>query len=512
MTRATGGIEGRAGPAVPPREARHGPEGRVVRVAGADAGRLRAAVDGVCDELGLPGSFPPEVERAARDAAARAVADGRPDRTDLHLVTVDPPGSRDLDQALHIARSGDGFVVHYAVADVAAFVGPGDPVDEEAHARGETLYGGVRSIPLHPRVLSEGAGSLLPGVDRPAILWRLDLDGQGALAATHVARATVRSRDRLDYERAQAVVDEGATHPAGLHLLGRVGALLRAREVARGGVSLPMPEQVVERDGGRWRLAFRRMLDVERWNAQISLLTGMAGARLMLDGGIGVLRTLPAADPAEPRRLRRTARALGIAWPDEVGYPDMVHALDPARPADAAMLAASARLLRGSGYTAFDGAAPEDAEHAGLAAHYAHVTAPLRRLVDRYALEVCVALCAGEPVPDWVRARLPGLPGTMRSSARRAGAFEGAVLNLVEAVVLEPHLGERFRGVVVERDPRRPERGAVVIADPAIEARVDGDAPLPVGSAQEVVLTEADPATRRVRFAWPGATDQPPHA
>lgn len=479
--------------------------GRIVRVAGAHAGRLRPAVDALRDELGLPEGFPPEVERAAHEAAGRRGDDGRPDRTDLHLVTVDPKGSRDLDQALHIARTDRGHVVHYAVADVAAFVRPGDPVDAEAHARGETLYGGVRSIPLHPRVLSEHAASLLPGVDRPAILWRLDLDTRGALTGTHVSRATVRSREQLDYEGAEALANAAEPHPAGLDLLGEVGERLRAREVARGGVSLPMPEQVVSVDGDRWGLAFRRMLDVERWNAQISLLTGIAGARMMLAGGVGVLRTLPAADPEEIRRLRRTACALGIDWAEGVGYPDMVHGLDPARPADAAMLAASARLLRGSGYTAFEGAAPEDAEHAGLATHYAHVTAPLRRLVDRYALEICVALCAGEPVPDWVRARLTDLPGTMRRSGQRAGAFEGAVLNLVEAAVLEPHVGKRFHGVVVERDPRRPERGDVVIAEPAIEARVHGDAPLPLGTEQEVMLTEAEVPARRVRFEWSSA-------
>jgi exoribonuclease R len=388
---------------------------------------------------------------------------------------------------------------------VAAFVRPGDPVDAEAHERGETLYGADGSIPLHPRVLSEGAASLLPGEVRPAILWRLRLDGDGKLTGTHVERALVRSRERLSYEEAEARIAEGGAHPAGLTLLGEVGERLRAQEVARGGVSLPMPEQVVSVRGERWSLSFRRMLDVERWNAQVSLLTGIAAARLMIDGGIGVLRTLPAPEAEAMHRLRRTARALGISWPEERGYPEMVHALDPARPADAAMLAASARMLRGSGYVAFEGPVPDGAEHAGLATHYAHVTAPLRRLVDRYALEICVALCAGDPVPEWVRDRFADLPGTMRRSGQRAGQYEGAVLNLVEAAVLEAHVGERFRGVVVERDPRRPERGDVVIAEPAIEARVHGDGPLPVGREEDIVLAEADIAARRVRFSWAGS-------
>ena len=79
------------------------------------------------------------------------------DRTDLELITIDPAGSRDLDQALHIARGQRGeFVISYAIADVAAFVRPGDPIDLEAHRRGTTLYAPDCRTPLHPPVLSEG--------------------------------------------------------------------------------------------------------------------------------------------------------------------------------------------------------------------------------------------------------------------------------------------------------------------------------------------------------------------
>jgi exoribonuclease R len=79
----------------------------------------------------------------------------------------------DLDQALHVDRAGDGFRVHYAIADVAAFVTAGDAIDVEAHKRGETLYGADAKIPLHPKVLSEDAASLLPDQMRPALLWTI---------------------------------------------------------------------------------------------------------------------------------------------------------------------------------------------------------------------------------------------------------------------------------------------------------------------------------------------------
>ena len=99
--------------------------------------------------MDLPDAFPPGVEAAAAEAAAHPRLPAL-DRTDLPLVTIDPPGAMDLDQALHVARDGDGFVVHYAIADVAAFVRAGDPIDLEAHRRGQTLYGAASNIPLHP--------------------------------------------------------------------------------------------------------------------------------------------------------------------------------------------------------------------------------------------------------------------------------------------------------------------------------------------------------------------------
>ncbi|MDP1807413.1 MAG: RNB domain-containing ribonuclease, partial [Acidimicrobiales bacterium] len=153
---------------------------------------------GLREELGLGGDFPPEV-LAEAEAAARGPRMPDLDRTDLTLFTLDPEGSRDLDQAVAIERRPGGYRVHYAIADVAAFVSAGGALDAEAHRRGVTLYAPDRNVPLHPEVLSAGAGSLLPGQLRPALLWTFDLDADGALLTTDVRRARVRSRRQLSY-------------------------------------------------------------------------------------------------------------------------------------------------------------------------------------------------------------------------------------------------------------------------------------------------------------------------
>ena len=479
------------------------PSNRVVKVRSTgdsvSAQQMREGIAAIQQELELSASFPESVEAAAAEAAANPRLPEL-DRTDIELVTIDPESARDLDQAMHIERSGDGYVVHYAIADVAAFVRPGDPVDVEANRRGETYYGADSKVPLHPTVLSEGAASLLPDQVRPALLWTIQVDDVGEGIDVQVERALVRSRAKLSYEGVQAEIDAGTASEL-VGLLKEVGELRLAREAARGGVSLPLPEQeLVETGEGHWELEFRRMLPVESWNAQISLLTGMAAASLMVYARVGILRTLPPADPRDVKRLHRTARALGIDWPAEQLYPDFIRSLDPSRPTHAAMVVACTRLLRGAGYVTFNGELPEQAQHSALASEYAHVTAPLRRLVDRYAGEVCVALCAGTDVPDWVVSAMAELPDTMAGSGRRANQYENAVVDLCEAELLHDRVGERFAAVVVDLDEKDPRKGDITIQDPAVEATVIGTADLPLGEEVSVELVSADPRTRDVEF------------
>jgi len=474
---------------------------RVVRVHAEDAVGARTLRDGIAriqTELKVTPDFPPEVEEAARRAAEQPRLPDL-DRTDIAFVTIDPQGSMDLDQALHLERDGDGYVVHYAIADVAAFIEAGDPIDVAANERGETLYGAGSTVPLHPLVLSEGAASLLPDEVRPALLWTIKVDDTGEGTDVQVERARVRSTAKLDYRTVQEAIDDG-TASGSLMLLKEVGELRLEREAARGGISLPLPEQEVHVEGDQWRLEFRSLTPAENWNAQISLLTGFAAAAMMVYARVGLLRTLPPPARRDVQRLHRTARGLHIEWPAEQLYPDFIRTLDPGKPNQAAMVTACTRLLRGSGYIGFDGEVPADPVHAALASEYAHVTAPLRRLGDRYAGEICVALSAGTEVPGWVLEKLHVVPDNMRDSGRRAHQYESAVLDLVEAGVLQHRVGETFEGVVVDLDDRDDHRGTVTIQEPAIEARVTGPSTLPLGTDVQVKLTQADLTSRAVGF------------
>lgn len=457
---------------------------RLTREAGSD---LAAALAAIRTELGLPTGFPPAVEQEAASAAASPVLPEL-DLTDIPFLTIDPAGSTDLDQALAIEREGSGWRVFYAIADLPAFVTPGGAIDAEARLRGQTLYAADGRIPLHPPVISEGAASLLPDVVRGAYVWEIVLDAAGRETSVRVRLARVRSRRQWSYPEAQEAVGSDAT----MGMLRDVGEARLVLESERGGASLATPEILVVRTADGYGLERREQLPVESWNAQLSLLTGMAAARMMLDGGIGVLRTMPPAEPDAITRFRRQTLALGIPWTGDEAYGDYLRRLPLDEPAALAIRHAAAGLFRGASYRAFDGEPPDDTLQAAIGAPYAHVTAPLRRLVDRFGLEVCRALSAGEGVPSWVREALPELPSAMGHSASTSGRLDRRSLDTVEAALLAPHLGAEFDAVALSDS-------TVQLVDPAVEAAVDG-APEP-GTAVRVRLTAADVPSGAVRFA-----------
>jgi exoribonuclease R len=461
---------------------------------------LALPFDALRQELGVPD---------AHGAAALAEAGMPPrgaaghDALDVPFVTIDPEGSMDLDQALHIERRrGGGYRVHYAIADVAAFVAPGGALDAEVHRRVQTLYFPDEKIPLHPAVLSESAASLLPGHNAPALLWQFDLDAEGRVIATELRRALVRSRAKLDYATVQRQIDAGTAEEP-VALLKDIGLLRERLEIERGGISLKVPEQEIVKRDGAYSLIYRAPLPADGWNAQVSLLTGMAAADIMIAAGTGILRTLPTAPGGAVARLRRSAEALRIDWPHHVSYAELVRSLDPNNPRYAAFLQDCTTLLRGAGYSAFRGGElPSPAVHAAVADEYTHCTAPLRRLVDRYAGELCVAAVAGQEPPDWAVAALDVLPKEMAEGSKRANTVERECVDIAEAALLKERIGDVFDAFVVDVREHEPTVGTVHLEDPAVVARIEGgEVKLPLGERLRVRLTQADPGSAKVLFA-----------
>ena len=411
-------------------------------------------------------------------------------------MAIDPPGSRDLDQAYHGERTSTGFTVHYAIADVAAFVEPGGPLDQESRSRGVTYYSPDRRCSLYPEILSEGAASLLEDSARQALLWTISLDNDGALIDARLERARVRVRAAVSYSLVQEQLDNGSAEES-ISLLRTIGLLRQRQERDRGGVSLNLPGQEVVRSGDSWELRYDHSLAVEGWNAQISLLTGIAAADLMVQHGTGLLRTLPPPARDVVDELRTQALVLGVAWPEEMEYPEFIRSLRPEVPSEIALLNQATGVLRGAGYLAFQDTTPDHAEHCAIASTYAHVTAPLRRMADRYVNEILLAICADRPLPTWALEALPDLPSELDRARSRESSLERATVDWVEATTMRHRIGETFPAVVTRR--LDDEKVRAQLLSPAVIAKVR-DSKVTPGSEVDLTLTDADPSSRRVVF------------
>ncbi len=435
----------------------------------------------------VPDGFPPNVLAAAERAAARTPSE-HADWTDRPFVTLDPAGSTDLDQGFAIEAAGDAFILHYAIADIGWFVDPDGPIADEAWRRGETLYLPDGKANLYPPVLSQGAASLLPDGPRPAVVFSVRVDADGAVVLDAVTRAVIHSRAKLAYAN---VID--ADLPQGFATL--TDRLIRA-EAARGAARIDPPEQEVAHDAdGHLTLTFRIRHASEDRNAALSLACNMAVAQLLMAHGTGLFRVMDEPDDHAVARLRLTARALGIDWPGSATLAQIERTLDPTNPRHATLMLAIRRAGNGASYRVF--AEGETPWHAAVAAPYAHATAPLRRLADRYVVEAALAVANSRAVPAHVAAAFPRLPKVMARADSRAGQIDRAVINMAEAALLSGREGKLFDAVVTGIEARGAD---IQLSALPVTARLD-PAGLTPGDRVTVRLTGTDVARRSIAFA-----------
>ena len=461
-------------------------------------------------DFDVPGPHPVEAEVAAEAAAARPFdvvsstvsSPGRwqhVDRTDIDFRTLDPASSTDLDQAFAVSLAGDDVLLHYAIADVGWFVRPGDPIDREAWKRGSTVYLPDGRAGLHPERIAEDAGSLLPGSPKPAIVFTVRVASDGGVRLDGTERAMIRNRAKLAYA---TVTPEDL--PAAFPELSR---RIEIAEAARGAGRIQWPEQEVVRVDGGFDLRFRPRNDAENQNAAMSLATNMAIADALWEAETGLFRTMPPVDDRHVRRLRHTAHAFGLEWPQGMSLGVFENSLPRDDQRTSAFQLAIRRAAGGASYTPYSEFAraggPENGGvkagkpwHSALAATYVHATAPLRRLADRYVIEATLAISNGRDVPDEVEAAFAELPGAMQRGSTVANRVDRAAIDLAEAILLQGRVGEVFDAVVTDED----DRGArLQISDPAVVSRVVARNVDP-GDDLRVKLIGVDVDERRIDF------------
>ena len=447
---------------------------------------LAAGLAKIRTEFHVPDGFPPDAMALAQTAAKR-VPNQHADRTAMPFVTLDPATSTDLDQAFSIEASGSDLLLHYAIADVAWFVEDGDAIDLEAWARGETLYLPDGKAGLYPPVLAEGAASLLPSGPRPAVIFTVRIAPDGPVKLDGAERAIIQSRAKLAYDSVQA-----ADVPAGFAELAR---RMAANEERRGASRVDPPEQEVEQlADGTFQLSFRPLLQSEQDNAALSLAANMAIADAMLAHRTGLFRVMAPPDASKVQRLRSAARALGLSWPPSTSLRDYQRTLDASNKQQAALMLEIRRAGSGASYQPYqEGVVPW---HEAMAATYAHATAPLRRLADRYVVRCTLAIANGQPVPQAVTDAFARLPKIMGRAGARASQINHAAIDLAEAVMLKGREGETFKAVVTDVVDQRVR---VQLSDMPVVANVKASGSRQ-GDGLTLKLVSANPDQRSVVF------------
>jgi ribonuclease R len=457
------------------------PEIRIERRFG-PRGAPRAEEDALLWREGLAVAHPQAALAEAEERVHAVLHETDPRRVDrraVPFVTVDPATAEDHDDALFAQPLADGGTRAFvAIADVSAFVPAGGALDLEARRRGTSIYLPGRVVPMLPPILSNHAASLVPGEDRPAMVLELDLDAEARVRSHRVELATIRSRAKLTYEEASAVLgDDDATksNPAAAHgdalrVLDRLAQRLRERRRERGAIAVDAPEVIVETDAATG-LPLRihraendpRLSRAHQLVEELMLLANETIAGSLHDRQARALfRVHDAPSDARAMRLVEAARRQGIELDASIALDATTLRDLLRRTSDPALRDALSALLLG----AMPGAlyATHRQDHFALASdHYVHFTSPIRRYADLTIHRAIRAMATGEPAAaDEVD------PLELNRIQQRARAIQREVGDLYAALLMSDRVGQTYVGTIV----RVLKRQWVVALDaPAVGVR-----------------------------------------
>jgi len=435
-----------------------GPMGRVETVLG-KSGEPGVDILSVIHDHGLPLAFPDNVVSAARDAVVRRRQEGgehRTDRRDLHVFTIDPADAKDHDDALSIQSLGDeSWEVGIHIADVSHFVRAGDEVDLEAFKRGTSVYLVDRVIPMLPHELSTDACSLLPETDRFAVSVFATVDSAGRIRDSRFERTEIRSRHKLSYEEAQAVLDnKKAIDPEtdeALRSLATLAEILREKRKDRGSLDFDLPEaRVLLGDGGKPVSILRiKRLESHRLVEAFMLLANEIVAHEAEQKRLPILYRVHEPPPTDKMLELQTllGRLSYRVSRGKISQKDLQAVLKQVggRPEEKLV---STVILRSMSRARYD---TRNLGHYGLASDwYTHFTSPIRRYPDLWLHRVLVhALVEGRAVPeDWKGEGLKEKAQRCSVRERVAEVAERESVDLKKVEYMERYLGDEFSGTV----------------------------------------------------------------
>ncbi|WP_366656664.1 ribonuclease R [Fodinicurvata sp. EGI_FJ10296] len=412
----------------------------------------------------IPTAFPDAALRQASDSAVPPL-EGRTDLRTLPLVTIDGADARDFDDAVHACPDDkpdnpDGWLITVAIADVAAYVPAGSPLDTEAFNRGNSCYFPNRVVPMLPEALSNGVCSLVPGEDRACIAVRMRIASSGRLLDHRFMRGLMRSQARLTYEQVQSArngLPDDTTSSLGESVIdplyGAFSALAAARD-ARGTLDLDLPEHVVSivEDGPAAGtvagIGLRARLDSHKLIEEFMIAANVAAAETLVGKRVPCLfRVHDSPDQTRLEALREFLQPLGYSLKaGPVERPGaFAHILSQASGRPEADVV-NQMILRSQAQANYS---PDNIGHFGLALpQYAHFTSPIRRYADLTVHRGLIrALGLGpDGAPDAELERLEPIGEHISLTERRAAQAERDAVDRFVAAYLGDRVGTEFAG------------------------------------------------------------------
>ena len=411
---------------------------------------------------GIPNVFP---EAALAEAAVAKEPDlqRREDLRHLPLVTIDPSDARDHDDAVwaepdpNPANRG-GWVVIVAIADVAAYVRPGNALDKEARKRGNSVYFPDRVVPMLPERISNELCSLTENDPRACLAVRMIFDKDGRKLSHRFFRALMRSAASLTYEQAQAAIDGRVDETTGplletvlRPLWGAYASLVLAR-TERGPLDLDLPERkILLDDRGRVRAVVSPpRLDAHRLIEDFMIAANVAAAEtLEAKRSPLIYRVHDSPSKEKLISLGDFLSTINIKLPKsgtlKPAYFNRILAETRATPT--AELVGEV-ILRSQAQAEY---APGNLGHFGLnLRRYAHFTSPIRRYADLIVHRALVrALGMGnDGLTDAEMEELDQIAQAISDTERRAMAAERETADRLIAAHLADRIGAKFQARV----------------------------------------------------------------
>ena len=434
--------------------------GEIVQVIG-KPGEKGIATDIAIHAHGIPTDWPKAVSKQIKafgEEVPEAAKKGRVDLRDIDLVTIDGADARDFDDAVYAERSGKGFRLLVAIADVGHYVEDGSPLDKEARQRGTSVYFPDRVVPMLPKVLSNGLCSLNPNVDRLCMVCEMRVGADGKVSRAKFYEAVMRSKARLTYRQVSGFLSGNKKISASkgvrqnlrhLHELFRLFLSNRRR---RGAVELDIPQARINmgKDGVVKSISAGRRNDAHRLIEECMIAANVQAAKFIRKNKIpGLYRVHAKPDPDRFDEIRLYLTSLGLKVPhsDHVQPRDFAKMAEQVagRPDAAAISMAMLRTMSHAEYT------PKNIGHFGLALDaYAHFTSPIRRYPDLLVHRAIRHIASGgKPQTYSYKADQTARLGEICSAhEKRAEDATREVEAWLKCQFMETRLGEEYPGVI----------------------------------------------------------------